>query len=136
MRSRKIPSYRVNSGRRSDAAISVSSRNVPHVPWSRSLLYDYVMWLLASTKERSGLRGGKVSDRPKMEKGPSGAIPSRSNGGRSLRGYPYDSHLVAKSSSPRRSLTFERAVCLNQRQTRLKNSRGQLVAYPEAAFPT
>ena len=71
-----------------------------------------------------------------MEKGPSGAIPSRNNGRRSLRGYPYDSHLAAKSSLPRRSLTFERAVCLNQRQTRLKNSRGQLVAYPEAAYPT
>ena len=71
-----------------------------------------------------------------MEKGPSGAIPSRNNGGRSLLGYPYDSHLVAKSSLPRRSLTFKRVVCLNQRQIRLKNSRGQLVAYPEAAFPT
>ena len=68
MQSRKIPSYRMNSGRRSDAAISASSRNVPNVPWSRSLLYDYVTWLLASTKERSGLRGGKASDRPNMKK--------------------------------------------------------------------
>ena len=126
MQSQKIPSHWVNSSRRSDADISASSRNVPHVPWSRSLLYDYVTWQLASTKERSGLRGGKASDRPKMEKGPSGAIPSRSNGGRSLHGYPYDSHLVAKSSLPRRSLTFGRAVCLNQRQTRLKNSRGSI----------
>ena len=71
-----------------------------------------------------------------MEKGPSGAIPSRNNGGRSLRGYPYNSHLAAKSSLPRRSLTFARAVCLSQRQTRLKVVGGQLVAYPEAAFPT
>ena len=71
-----------------------------------------------------------------MEKVPSGAIPSRNNGGHLLRGYPYDSYLVAKLSLPRRSLTFARAVCLSQRQTRLKIVGGQLVAYPEAALPT
>ena len=126
MLSWRIPSYWVNSVRRSDMFISVSSRDVPHIPWLHAILYEVVTWPSASTKERSGLRGRKASDGPKMEKGPSGMVPSRNNGGRSLHGYPYNSCLEAKSSLPRCSLTFARVVCLTQRQTLLKNSWGSI----------
>ena len=61
-----------------------------------------------------------------MEKGLSDAILSRNNGRHSLRGYPYDSRLEAKSSLPRCSLTFVRVVCLIRKQTRLKNSWGSI----------